>query len=103
MELKEEVYKDLVEISRKKISELQDQVFMLESHIQILQNNNSDKYEVLDVPERESLNGEIKELKRKLDLVIIDRDKYKDELDMINSPYDSVIEVEQFTKTFVHN
>ena len=48
MELKEEVYKDLVEISRKKISELQDQVFMLESHIQILQNNNSDKYEVLE-------------------------------------------------------
>ena len=103
MELKEEVYKDLVEISRKKISELQDQVFMLESHIQILQNNNSDKYEVLDVPERESLKGEIKELKRKLDLVIIDRDKYKDELDMIKSPYDSVIEVEKFTNTFAHN
>ena len=103
MELKEEVYKDLVDISRKKISELQDKVFMLESHIQILQNNSSDKYEVLDVPERESLNGEIKELKRKLDLVIIDRDKYKDELDMINSPYDSVVEVEQFTNTFAHN
>ena len=103
MELKENIYKDLVDISRKKISDLQDKVFMLESHIQILQNNSSDKYKVLDVPERELLGEEIIELKRKLDLVIIDRDKYKDELDMIKSPYDSVIEVEQFTNTFVHN